>query len=182
MLKFVLLMHIMVLVITILLGIYGAAFGAESLTLSPVSFTLHGKHGPIARENFINTPFDDSTTIHPGFSLLYKNNDSNYQGSAWYFLDSFGNKAGGVVAGPQWSFLGEVVGVGVIGGVYVREDVPVGIQGFPMSVNVGDIEIAPLAAVTLSGAVPVSDQVAVEVNCAVNYIVNNCQVGLRFEF
>lgn len=161
---------------------YGQAFGEETLTLSPFSFTLHGTVDQVAREEFAHTPLDDTTTFHPGASLLYKDSDANLQLGAFYFLDSFGNHAGGVLGGPSWDFLDNYLGVGLVGGIYVREEVPGTLNGFPISLKTAGVEIAPLAAITGSVAVPVTKDVDIEVNCAANWLVNNCQIGFRLEF
>lgn len=159
---------------------YGQAFGEETLTMSPFSFTLHGVTDEVARDEFAYTPLDDTTTFHPGASLLYKDSDANLQLGAFYFLDSFGNHAGGVLGGPSWDFLDNYVGVGLVGGIYVREKVPGTLNGFPISLKTAGVEIAPLAAITGSVSVPISDNISIEVNSASNYLINNVQLGVRF--
>lgn len=171
----------LVLLVILLLIPYSIAFGAErSLTLSPGSVTFHGTASKAVSKEFANNV--GTTTFHPGISLLYKDTEDNMQYGAFYFLDSFGNHAGGLLAGPLWDVLEDSLQVGLIGGVYVREKVPGRINGFPISIKTEDVEIAPLAAGTVSLALPLAEGYDLETNCAMNWLVNNCQVGIRIGF
>lgn len=158
---------------------------ADSLTISPFSFTLHSFHDPVIEKNFKNNPFHGATTLHYGINIIYKQEYMQY--GAWYFSDSFDNPAGGLILGPKYDF-NKYFSLGVAGGIYVRQT-PCFEGGsencadpLPLSARTGGIDIAPLIGLTPSITVPINHKFGIETNCLVNGLINNCQMGLKFSF
>lgn len=152
---------------------------AESFTISPISFTEHGTADKSVVNDFNNTFVSDTTTVHPGITLLYKQKYMQYAG--WFFLDSFGNPAGGLMAGPKFDFFNHF-SLGATGGVYVREK-PKDVKDLPTSVTIADsAELIVMGGVTASANLPITDTYGTEVNCLINLVVNNCSIGLKISW
>lgn len=186
---------------TVLLALTG-----DSLTVSPIGFSFHVK--PMGKDSRAQMPNrvgpednDHPTTFHPGLFLTYKSTYMQY--SAWYFKDSFGQKAGGLVLGPKYDIIDKYFSIGVVVGGFAREKRPNpchlvdpcslvcspaacaesgSSKDFPLIKQVGNIELIPLAALTTSFAIPITKNISVETNVLLNPIVIHSNTGLRIDF
>lgn len=155
-------------------------FGKEkSITISPVSFTYHPLADKAAKNQF-NKTVDSSktTTIHPGVTLQYK--QKYLQIGSWFFTDSFGKLAGGTMLGVKKD-IGNMVDLGLAGGVYVRETTK-GINKIIGSYKNESIEVVPMLGLTTAIEVPLFNNYNPEINCLWTIKVNNCSIGLKIGF
>lgn len=160
----------------------------DSLTVSPIAFSYHiaevSDYAADQMPNRISRGKDGNdsnrpVTWHPGLNLNYKTKYT--QNSVFYFKDSFGKNAGGIVLGPKIDIFTKHLSVGVIGGVYVREKSPVSKTGFTLEIK-KKVQIVPLGGPTLAISFPIGKNVSLETNTTVNHIVLHSTLGTRFEF
>ena len=168
----------MYVIIWIGLLIGGFAY-ADSLTVSPISATYHGKADEFAKLKFNNNFLEKSTTVHFGLGLTYKTTHMQYTG--WYFKDSFNNHAGGFGLGPKIDFW-EYFNVGWIVGAYIRELPPAGIDSYPVSSTIGGVELSPIALVTTGVEVPATEIIDITLDVKTNVILTNTSIGIKFNF
>lgn len=153
------------------------ALMGNSLTVSPVSFTYHNFKDP-AIEKFYSRTIGKRTTVHPGLHLKYE--VAYFQAMGWYFLDSFGDHAGGLMLGPKvdlWVF-----SLGAAAGPYVRPWKKATPLKFPLHKKVGPVAIAAVGGLTGSIKIPVDKQTSIETSCMSAIKIVNCSFGLNWEF
>lgn len=153
---------------------------SDSLTISPVGFTFHGvapneaaqKHMPYKLSS------DGRWTFHPSIGIHYKN--GHFQTAAWYFKDSFGNSAGGLLAGYNLP-ISKYFNIGILGGPYIRKSES-NINKFPISYKTDKLEIVPLVLLNASVAIPITKKIYLETGVSGNYAVNFFTTGVRLDF
>lgn len=176
------------------------ALGAQknwSISLTGIGITVHGKTpGPLAKPKLDNKIGSSGRwAYNPQVGVIVRK--GYFQGAAVYLKDCFNNNAGLVGIGPQVQ-LGYVT-FGSLFGAYARK-VPssdtfyvgdgkghttatvVQVNNLPLSKKVGKVEIAPMAAATVSVEIPMTKHISLEFNGAVNVYLNHFNTGLRFNF
>lgn len=146
-----------------------------TLTVSPVSTTHHFQDEmlPTARPVFGNNP----TTWHPGAHFLATS--KHLQASAFFMRDTYDYNAYGLVAGPKLDLFNGNFSLGAVAGIYVRKQQ---FQKFPLAYKKFGHEFVPLAAMTASVNIPISDRMDFSINSAWNPLLINTTLGIRFKF
>lgn len=181
-------MNTLLLGIMLMGGAYSAQYNNDSqresgevneswrILVSAGSITVHHTSNEYAEKNMPRN-VGKGITLHPG--VYAAASKGHYDVKAWYFSDSFGNHAGGILNGLGWDW-GARFRTGIQAGVYVREEVPSNINGGFMSRKVGGVEIVPMVGVSQDIRVASFGKADAVVSCLQAIILTNCTAGIRW--
>jgi len=149
---------------------------ADSISLSPLGLTFHGKSqselAPLAPRKLDKNA---DWTWHPEVNLTYKSKHMQY--SVFFMKDTINDPSGGFFLGPKIDFL-SVFSVGVVGGTLVRPE-----RHFPLfSIKKAGIQVIPMGGATFSIKIPLDKRVFLENNYLLNGYVNHGTIGLGVNF
>lgn len=157
---------------------------AGELTFSPVSATYHpAYHNRQDRKELVRNI--GTTTFHPQVSLIYKK--QWWQGNAFYMINSFGDHAGGFTIGPRLELIDDVLDVGAVGGLMMREHL-YGIHPDPLiasfggsqvgGLQKGGVDVLMIFFGTVGLTAPHLDP-APSIDCGVSPVLTNCSLGVE---
>lgn len=151
---------------------------SQSLTLTGPGATFHGYLGN-GSYSLMKHRIGDNSVLNPiEFGLLYKT--KYWQFDADYLKDCFGHPAGTLVGGPKIDFL-NYFSAGIAIGGYIRKTM-IDSGGLPFVYTGHGIDLMPMGGVTLSGTIPVTKRIGIEINTMSNGVVNHGNVGLKIGF
>lgn len=149
---------------------------ADSLTVSPIGLTFHGK------ENSELAPYaprkldkNAAWTWHPELNVTYK--QKYFQYTAFFMKDTINEPAGGLLFGPKYD-LSRYFSLGIAGGPYFRPARYTPVPDF----RIGGVQCMLMGGLTFSVAVPITSKLSIETNLLINGFINHGVGGLRLEF
>lgn len=150
---------------------------ADSLTFFGPGTSYHAFTDPAEHAQYPNK-ISGGLIWHPQeFGLTYKSN--HIQATGFYFKDSLGKKAGGILAGYKYD-LCKYSSLGVVGGAYLREHFPG--NNVANKIKVGSLDLVFIPAATASVEIPLSKSAGIEVNTLSNVLVTHTTLGIKVKF
>lgn len=153
-----------------------AACNADSLTISPIGLSFHGKSNselaPYAPRKLDKKA---DWTWHPEINLIYKQKYMQY--SLFYMKDTVNQHAGGFQIGPKFDFL-KFFSLGISLGLLIRSDRYYG----SINWSVNNVQFIPMGGLTASIKVPIYHRYSFETNLLANGFINHAVAGIRIDW
>lgn len=152
-----------------------------SLTVQPTAMTYHGVASDAdlraIRRSGTALDRDGRLTYHHGMGVTARYEHLQITGN--YFKNSVNRNAGSIMAGPKLDFWGKHCTFGVVAGVYIRD--PMRNLKIPGSYKSENIEVAPMAMLTVSAAIRIYKTLFLEIAAGTNYVLNFFAPGIRVD-